>query len=82
MPRVKILVNRALQESIEREIKDRYGPYISRNELRQYLRIGKNRTDVFDQIPTYNITPGKINYRAVDVAAWLAQRCDGVSRLY
>lgn len=82
MPRLKTVVNLPLQESIANEIKAEYGPFLSRNELRKYLRVGKCRADIFEQIPTYNITPGRVCYRAVDVAAWLATQSVGAGRLY
>ena len=83
MPRLKTIVNLPLQKSIEKEIKERFGgAFISRNELRQYLKIGKCRHDIFDDIPKYHITPGRESYRAVDVAAWLAAKSVDAGRLY
>lgn len=82
MPRLKTIVNLPLQESITNEIKKEYGAYISKNELRQYLRIGKSRADVFEKIPEYQITPGRICYRAADVAAFVARSSAGAERLY
>lgn len=82
MPRLKTVVNIPLQESITAEIKKDYGAYLSQNELRQYLRIGKCRTDIFDRIPSYQLTPGRKCYRAADVAAFLAKQSVGAGTLY
>ena len=82
MPRVKTVVNLPLQESITRELKGEYGAYLSQNEVRQYLRIGKCRADIFDKIPSYNIPPGRPKYRAADVAAYIAKNSVGADRLY
>jgi len=80
MARVKQVINLPLQESITREIKREYGAFISRAQLREYLCVGKNRRDIFESIPTFTITPGKISYRASDVAAWLAENAVGAAK--
>ena len=74
MPRVKMITNLPLQEDLEREMKERFGAYLSKNELRQYLRIGRGREDVFGMFPTYQLTPTRRVYRAREVAAVLAAR--------
>ena len=82
MPRLKTVVNLPLQESITAEIKKEYGAYLSKNELRQYLRIGKCRADIFEKIPSYSFTPGRTCYRAADIAAYVAKNSAGADRLY
>lgn len=74
MPRLKAVIDPPLQESIIKEIKKEYGAYLSQAQLARYLCIGKNRTDIFRTIPAFHITPGKVCYRASDIAAWLAAR--------
>lgn len=75
MPRIKqVPLNYALRDEIARDIKATYGAYLSRRQLIEYLKIGKCRDDIIDQIPYYNLTPGRRSYSALDVATWLTRQ--------
>lgn len=71
MPRTKQVYDIPLQSELTREIKTAYGAFLSKSQVRKYLCIGKN-APIPEGICEFHITPGKVCYRAADIAAYVA----------